>query len=111
MAFPETERRYSRVQGAAWVACPVLSRAPFPAADVSAGGFRAHLAHKPVEGHVYQVTLWLGESSFGPLPALVAWSRPRAERPGMWSFGMRVMMQDEQRECLAALLGGVSEAA
>ena len=111
MAGPEMQRRYPRFPGAAWIECPLLSRSPFPVDDVSAGGFRAFLTHKPVEGHPYQVTLRVGESVFGPCTALVAWSQPQNQRPGVWSFGMLIVMRDEQREGVAALLESAAEAA
>jgi len=109
MALPESKRQYNRFQGSAWIECPLLSISPFPAEDVSAGGFRAFLTHKPREGHPYQVTLRVGDSAIGPYPALVAWSQPQAQRPGMWTFGMLVLMSDERREELAAILDGMTE--
>ncbi|MBI3127376.1 MAG: hypothetical protein HYZ11_07210 [Candidatus Tectomicrobia bacterium] len=110
MDRPE-KRRHARTRGSVWIECPLLSGASFQARDISAGGFRAMLAHKPLERHPYHVTLRVGEAAFGPWPAFLAWRQEHAQRPGMWSFGMLVMMQDEQREHLAALLDGVTEAA
>ena len=104
MARPEEQRQYPRFHAAAWIECPLLSASPFPAEDVSAGGFRALLTHKPREGHPYQVNLRVGDSAFGPCKALVAWCQEQAQQPGLWAFGMLVMMGDEEREALTATL-------
>jgi hypothetical protein len=111
VARSEAIRKHPRFRGAAWIECPILSISPFPAEDMSAGGFRAVLTHKPLEGHPYQVTVRVGESAFGPYPALVAWSQPQAQRPGVWSFGMLIAVGDEPRERLAAALERTAKAA
>ena len=87
-----------------------LADGPIGPVDFSSGGFGVRLSRRPLQGSVVSCTLHVRGVALSGIPVRVSWIREEEGPPRVWSVGLAVQMdEDERGDFVTAMTGLLAE--